>query len=86
MTGVSIAYLPNPRDEAPENDLTVTGDRFLSLGLNPTKLSEGLVEETREIGARYADRADRSKIVAKTVWHSDMEIPHDLTVDEGAGA
>ena len=85
MTGASIAYLPNPRDEAPENDLIVTGDRFLELGLNPTKLSEGLVEETREIGERYADRADRTKIVAKTVWHADMEVPHDLTADDVAG-
>jgi UDP-sulfoquinovose synthase len=83
MTGAEIAFLPNPRDEAPENDLIVTGDRFLELGLNPTKLSEGLVEETREIGERYADRADRTKIVAKTVWHADMEVPHDL--DGGAG-
>jgi UDP-sulfoquinovose synthase len=86
MTGASIAYLPNPRDEAPENDLIVTGDRFLALGLNPTKLSEGLVEETREIGERYADRADRSKIVAKTVWHAGMEVPRDLVTEEIPGA
>jgi UDP-sulfoquinovose synthase len=86
MTGASIAYLPNPRDEAPENDLIVTGDRFLALGLNPTKLSEGLVEETREIGERYADRADRSKIVAKTVWHADMEVPRDLVTEDAPGA
>jgi UDP-sulfoquinovose synthase len=79
LTGVEIAYLPNPRKEAPENDLNVTRDRFMALGLSPTTLSEGLIEETREIGAKYASRAELTKIVAKTVWNPGMEIPADLT-------
>ncbi len=78
LTGVEIAYLPNPRKEAAENELNVTNDRFLSLGLDPTTLSEGLLEETREIGAKYASRADFSKIVAKTVWKAGMEVAPDL--------
>ena len=78
LTGVEIAHLPNPRKEAAENDLNVTRDRFLDLGLNPTTLSEGLLEETREIGSKYASRADFSKIVAKTVWKAGMEIAPDL--------
>jgi len=78
LTGVEIAYLPNPRKEAAENDLNVTRERFLALGLNPTTLSEGLLEETREVGAKYAYRADFSKIVAKTVWRAGMEVSPDL--------
>ncbi|MEI7860897.1 MAG: NAD-dependent epimerase/dehydratase family protein, partial [Acidimicrobiales bacterium] len=78
LTGAEIAYLPNPRKEAAENDLNVTRDRFLALGLNPTTLSEGLVEETRDIGAKYADRVDLSKIIAKTVWNAGMETSPDL--------
>ncbi len=78
LTGAEIAYLPNPRKEAAENDLNVTRERFLALGLNPTTLSEGLVEETRDIGANYADRVDLSKIIAKTVWNAGMETSPDL--------
>ena len=61
-TGVEIANLPNPRNEADENDLFVANDRFLHLGLNPITLSEGLMEEVTDVTKRYADRCDRSKI------------------------
>src|SRR6202046_1961650 len=37
-TGVEIANLPNPRREAVENDLNVSRDQFLALGLDPTTL------------------------------------------------
>jgi UDP-sulfoquinovose synthase len=78
LTGVEIALLPNPRKEAAENELNVTRERFLGLGLNPTTLSEGLLEEVRDVGKRYADRADLSKIVARSVWNKGMEVAPDL--------
>ena len=49
---VGIDYLPNPRNEADENDLHVKNDRFLNLGLNPTTLDEGLMEEVTDITRR----------------------------------
>jgi UDP-sulfoquinovose synthase len=36
MTGAEIAWLPNPRKEAAENDLVVRNEKFLGLGLEPT--------------------------------------------------
>jgi UDP-sulfoquinovose synthase len=78
LTGVKVANLPNPRREAAENDLVVSNNRFLSLGLNPTTLSEGLLEESREIAERYRDRADVSKIIARSVWRKGMEVSDDL--------
>ena len=78
LTGAEIAYLPNPRKEAAENDLDVTRDRFLALGLEPTTLSDGLLEETYEIGRKFADRADTSKIIARSVWSKGMETAPDL--------
>ncbi len=78
LTGTEIAYLPNPRKEAAENELNVTRDRFLGLGLNPTTLSEGLLKETHEIGLQYAHRADLTKIVARSTWNSGMETSPDL--------
>ena len=78
LTGVDIAYLPNPRKEALENDLVVRNDRFLALGLEPTTLSHGLLEECRDIAERYRHRVDPSKIVARSVWRQGMETADDL--------
>jgi UDP-sulfoquinovose synthase len=78
FTGVDIAYLPNPRREAAENELNVSREQFLALGLNPTKLSEGLLEEARDIAMRYKDRADTTKIIARSTWRKGMETSPDL--------
>jgi UDP-sulfoquinovose synthase len=78
MTGATIANLPNPRREAVENDLIVSRDKFLALGLDPVYLSEGLLEEARDIALKYADRADVTKIIARSVWRKGMETSPDL--------
>ncbi|MBE3556790.1 MAG: NAD-dependent epimerase/dehydratase family protein [Firmicutes bacterium] len=77
LTGAPIAYVPDPRNEAAENDLHVKNELFLSKGLNPTTLQDGLLEEVIEIAKRYADRADLSKIPATSTWtkHQQPGIP-----------
>jgi UDP-sulfoquinovose synthase len=78
IMGVEIAFLPNPRQEADENDLVVRNEQFLALGLKPTLLSDGLLEEGTEIARRFRDRADPSKIVARSVWRAGMQTAEDL--------
>jgi UDP-sulfoquinovose synthase len=80
-TGVDIAYLPNPRREADENELSVRNDQFLALGLEPTTLSEGLLEECTDIASRYRHRADPTKIVSRSVWQAGMETADDLLTE-----
>jgi UDP-sulfoquinovose synthase len=80
-TGTEIAYLPNPRKEAVENELIVRNDRFLALGLEPTTLSDGLLEEVTEIAHKYKHRADPSKIIARSVWRKGMETSDDLITE-----
>src|SRR5690242_5022137 len=76
ITGVDFAYLPNPRREADENDLEVTNDQFLALGLQPTTLTGNLLDEIVGIAERYRDRADVTKIISRSVWRTGMETAH----------
>jgi UDP-sulfoquinovose synthase len=78
LTGVDVAFLPNPRREAVENELNVSREKFLALGLDPIHLSEGLLEEVRDVALRYKDRADPTKIIARSVWRQGMETSPDL--------
>lgn len=68
LTGVKIAYMDNPRNEADENELNVVNDRFLGFGLNPIVLTDGLLSETRDVAQRYAERCDPGRIPCVSMW------------------
>ena len=72
ISGTEYALVPNPRKESAENELHVSNDTFLSLGLEPTKLAEGLLQEVEDVAKKYADRVDRSKIPARSLWTSNQ--------------
>lgn len=67
-TGTPYHLVDNPRNEAAENELNVANERLLGLGLNPTKLQDGLLVEVRDVARRYADRCDFSKIPCTSNW------------------
>jgi UDP-sulfoquinovose synthase len=68
LTGATIKPMDNPRKEDAENDLIVRNDNFLKLGLNPTKLEAGLLEEIKDIAGKYAHRADLTRIPCESLW------------------
>jgi UDP-sulfoquinovose synthase len=68
LTDAQINYLPNPRNEAVENDLIVDNRCFIELGLNPTTLDDGLLAEVVDVARRWADRCDRSRIPCQSAW------------------
>ena len=68
LTGAKINYLPNPRNEAVENDLIVDNKCFIELGLNPTTLDNGLLEEVVEVAKKYSTRCDKNRIPCISSW------------------
>ena len=68
LTGADINYLPNPRNEAVENDLIVDNKCFIELGLNPTTLDNGLLEEVVEVAKKYSIRCDLKRIPCVSSW------------------
>jgi UDP-sulfoquinovose synthase len=81
MTGAEVANLPNPRREADENDLVVKNDQFLALGLNPTTLSQGLLDEVTQVANKYKHRVDPTKIIARSVWRKGMQTSEDFLTE-----
>ncbi len=68
LTGAEIAYLPNPRKEADENDLVVVKEKFLQLGLSPITLQDNLLEDLVDVARRYQHRIDMSRIPSTSAW------------------
>jgi UDP-sulfoquinovose synthase len=72
LSDAKIAWLPNPRKEAAENDLIVHNEQFLALGLDPITLQEGLLEEVVEVAKKYSYRVDRSRVAAVSAWTKEI--------------
>jgi UDP-sulfoquinovose synthase len=69
QTGVTFNLIPNPRQEAAENELDVSNKKFCNLGLDPITLDTGLFDEVTEIVKKYKHRCNPSKILPASFWN-----------------
>jgi UDP-sulfoquinovose synthase len=68
ITGSQISHLANPRKEAEANDLIVDNKSLIGLGLNPIKLSEGVLDEIFMVAQKYSARCNKLKIPCVSSW------------------
>lgn len=73
-SGTEIRYYSNPRNEDPENDLRISCQNFLNLGLDPITLDEGLMNEIYDIAQKYSHNCDKEKIICTSVWKPGMVV------------
>ncbi|OEU17427.1 putative plastid UDP-sulfoquinovose synthase [Fragilariopsis cylindrus CCMP1102] len=71
LTGVEAKCIPNPRQEAAENELDVSNRKFCSLGLDPVTLDaeDGLFSEVTAIVTKYKSRCDPKMILPASFWN-----------------
>ncbi|NKY51460.1 NAD-dependent epimerase/dehydratase family protein [Nocardia vermiculata] len=73
ITGAQVQLLADPREEAEENELQVCNDHLLGLGLEPTRLASGLLQESADIARRFAHRVDMTRIPCRSYWTRERE-------------
>jgi UDP-sulfoquinovose synthase len=66
---VGLQFITNPRNEAAENELEVSNQKFRLLGLNPTTLDEKLFEEVQQISKKYKHRCIKDKVISTSYWN-----------------
>jgi UDP-sulfoquinovose synthase len=70
VAGSEVSFLDNPRIEAEENELVVENNNFLNLCLEPTTLSQGLLDEVQNVAHKYVKRVNKSLILPSSNWRS----------------
>lgn len=84
LTGVSIEQQPNPRREAEENELIVERQGLQLLGLKPTTLADGVLEEVLNVASKYIGRIDKDKILSNSYWNEDRRMAAKRVVQKSA--
>jgi len=54
-----------------KSELHVKNNCFLELGLEPTTLEDGLLQEVSEIARKYKDRCDLRRVKCVPYWNKD---------------
>jgi UDP-sulfoquinovose synthase len=74
LTGAPVGNTSNPRQEIEEHELAVQSIGLRSLGLMPTTLQSGLLEEILDVAKQYSSRVDLTKIATQSFWNSSRKL------------
>jgi UDP-sulfoquinovose synthase len=66
--GASVNYLENPRKELAENELEVSNTGLVSLGFEPIRLSEGLVQDVKFIAEATRENFEAVNVNTSPKW------------------
>jgi UDP-sulfoquinovose synthase len=66
--GAKIDYKQNPRKELAENELEVSNAGLVSLGFEPIKLDESLVEDVKYIAELTKERFNPDNVMTSPKW------------------
>ena len=72
VSGAEVQFVGNPRSESEDNELRADNAHLLRLGLAPTRLEEGLLEELLQVARRYVSRCDLTKIPCRSYWNREV--------------
>merc|ERR1712176_1541492 len=94
LTDCEVNFIPNPRQEAAENELDVANRKFCNLGLDPITLDSenGLFAEVTDIVKKYKDRCNPRKILPASFWNKKRAEecasldPSSIKIDEKSSA
>lgn len=86
IAGAEIRHYQNPRKEAAHNRLEVERGKFQQLGLNPTTLDAGLLEEVVDVARRFRERCDPARILPSSRWTKDQQLDSEGTAETAPAA
>jgi UDP-sulfoquinovose synthase len=67
---VEISHIENPRVELEEHYFNAKNTNLLSLGLQPHKLSDSLLDSLLNFAQKYKHRVDKNQILPKVSWRN----------------
>lgn len=84
MSGAKIAWLPNPRKEAAENELIVRNEKFRDLGLDPITL-EAACSARSSTSRRNSPIASTARVFRPSPPGPRTSLRRSITIRKASG-
>lgn len=66
--GIEVKNVENPRNELASNELEVENTALTSLGFEPIQLTNGLIEDIRNLATEFKDNYDLNSVLNSPKW------------------
>lgn len=66
--GIEVKNVENPRNELASNELEVENTALTSLGFEPIQLTNGLIEDIRNLATEFKDNYDPNSVLNSPKW------------------